>query len=81
MIDHALLIWGLDPSVYQPEIARTTFLKGRLLRTLGKPDKAEKLIEKATAYWKLAVGVSPMLQTDLPPKADDFDNLVTFWSR
>ena len=81
MIDHALLIWGLDPSVYQPEIARTTFLKGHLLRTLGKPDKGGNLIEKATAYWDLAAGVSPMLRTNVRPRSEDFDNLVTFWSR
>ena len=81
MIDHALLIWGLDPSVYQPEIARTTFLKGQLLRTLGKPEKAEKLIEKATVYWNLTTSFSPMRKTDLRPKSEDFDNLVTFWSR
>ncbi|KAF7509241.1 hypothetical protein GJ744_008301 [Endocarpon pusillum] len=58
MIDQALLIWGLDPKVYQPEIARTNFLKGQLLTTLGKHEKAEKLIEKATTFWSATVGFS-----------------------
>lgn len=51
MIDQALKTWGLDPSIYQPEIARTSFLKGNLLKTLGKDNRAEQLIEKATAIF------------------------------
>lgn len=81
MIDQALLIWNLDPSVYQPEIARTTFLKGLGLKILGKDEKAKKLIEQATAFWALTIGDSTLGETELQPCSEDFDNLVTFWSR
>ncbi len=81
MIEQALLIWGLDPSVYQPEIARTTFLQGRLLTILGKDEKAGRLIEKATAFWSATVGFSSFREKDSQPSPEDFDNLVTFWSR
>ena len=48
-IDRALGNWDLDPIFYQPEIARTTFLKGQLLEKLGKDKDAAPLIKKATA--------------------------------
>ena len=81
MIDQALLIWSLDPSVYQPEIARTNFLQGQLLKILGKDEKAEKLIEKATAFWSATAGFSSLRGKGSQPSPEDFDNLVTFWSR
>ena len=79
MIDQALKTWGLDPGIYQPEIARTTFLKGNLLRTLGKDNRAEQLIEKATAIF--LANASNVPETNMQPKSEDFDSLVTFWSR
>ncbi len=81
MIEQALLIWGLDPSVYQPEIARTTFLQGRLLTILGKDEQACKLIEKATAFWSTTDGSSSAGEKGSQPSPEDFDNLVAFWSR
>lgn len=79
MIDQALKTWGLDPGIYQPEIARTSFLKGNLLKTLGKDNRAEQLIEKATAIF--LANASNVPETNMQPNSEDFDNLVTFWSR
>ena len=79
MIDQALKTWGLDPGIYQPEIARTTFLKGNLLKILEKDNKAEQLIEKATAIFLAHASKAP--EPDTQPNSADFDNLVTFWSR
>lgn len=80
MINKALECWNYDPEVYKPEIARTTFLKAKLMRRLGKEQKAS-----------VALKVACRLRRDLVPLADDrdasllnfedFDVLVTFWSR
>ena len=79
MIDQALKIWGLDPKIYQPEIARTTFLKGTLLKILEKDGRAEQLVEEATTIFFARASKVP--ETDMRPTSEDFDNLVTFWSR
>lgn len=83
MIDQALETWGLDPGVYQPEIARTTYLKGQLLKVLKEDEEADRLIEKATAILTATAsyhGTSGS-QADALPSSKDFDSLVTFWSR
>ena len=40
MINGALDIWSVDPSVHSTEIARTTFLKGKLFEAAGKTQKS-----------------------------------------
>lgn len=40
MINRALCIWSVDPSAHKNEIARTTFIKGKLFEATGKTQKA-----------------------------------------
>jgi len=40
MINVALDIWSVDPTAHQNEIARTTFLEGKLFEATGKMQKA-----------------------------------------
>ena len=64
--------------MYKPELARTTFLKAKLLQSLGKDQKAavalkvsNRLRREITQTWKESADLT----------MDDFDKLVTFWSR
>lgn len=78
-INDALKVWSYDSDVYKPELARTTFLKKELLDKLGRTQEAA-----------VAMKVACRLRKDLVPqdtrdpsalKSEDFDKLVTFWSR
>lgn len=78
-VDRALVIWEYDPNVYKPEIARTSFLKAWLLEELGMDLKARVLYKRAYALRRELV---PALgKSDAELDDDDFDALVTFWSK
>lgn len=68
----------MDPNAHKPEIARTTFLKGKLFEASGKPQKASIALRVATRLWK------EITKKDRDVKSlamEDFDGLVAFWSR
>jgi hypothetical protein len=68
----------MDPNVHKSEIARTTFLKGKLFEASGKTQKASIALRVATRLWK------EITKKDRDVKSlamEDFDGLVAFWSR
>ncbi|CAG8930119.1 unnamed protein product [Penicillium salamii] len=78
MINGALDIWSVDPSAHKNEIARTTFLKGKLLSEMGKMQKAS-----------IALKVACRLRKEITKEdrdvngltTEDFDKIVAFWAR
>ncbi|KAI0100946.1 tetratricopeptide repeat domain-containing protein [Nemania sp. FL0031] len=79
MINEALKIWDYDASVYKPELARTTFLKARLLEQLGETQKANIAFQAAQ---RLRDDVVPNDKRDVRSlEPEDFDCLLAFWSR
>lgn len=78
MINGALDIWSVDPSVHKNEIARTTFLKGKLFEATGKTQKSS-----------IALRVACRLRKDITKEdrdvesltTEDFDEIVAFWAR
>ena len=79
LVEQALQVWNADKSVYQPEIARTTFLKAKIVYRLGRDHEASVLFNSAAKSWSLLAGRSMINYRDLVE--DDFTELVTFWSR
>ncbi|KAI5853292.1 hypothetical protein GGS23DRAFT_591200 [Durotheca rogersii] len=79
LIDQALKAWSVDTTVYAPEITRTTFLKGKVLLRQNK-DEAEQLIKIATRM-RSEIIPSAMVKEDGGLTEEDFDEIVTFWSR
>lgn len=78
LVEQALKVWSVDEKAYQPEIARTTFLKSKVLFASGKG-------EEATETASIARNLGHNLRQDVSDVAElaeeDFDHLVTFWSR
>lgn len=79
LIDQALKVWNADREIYKPEIARTTFLKSRLHRSLGQEDRAALLWKESAKLRAEIVGLGTDVREEL--QKSDFDKLVTFWSR
>ncbi|OQE22153.1 hypothetical protein PENFLA_c013G10931 [Penicillium flavigenum] len=77
-INGALEIWSVDPNAHKNEIARTTFLKGNLLATMGKMQKASIAFRVACRLRKEITKEDRDLKS-LTPK--DFDDIVAFWAR
>ena len=78
-IDDALKVWSYHPDIYKPELARTTFLKKGLLDKLGRTQEAAVAMKVACGLRKDMV---PQDTTDPSAlKGEEFDKLVTFWSR
>lgn len=78
MINDALEIWSVDSNAHKNEIARTTFLKGKLLSAMGKMQKAS-----------IAFRVACRLRKEITKEDRDlnsltmieFDEIVAFWAR
>lgn len=78
MINRALDIWSVDPAAHKNEIARTTFLKGKLFEATGKEQKAS-----------IALGIACRLRKEITKEdrdlksltLKDFDEIVAFWAR
>ncbi|OQD75303.1 hypothetical protein PENDEC_c007G00972 [Penicillium decumbens] len=78
MINAALDVWSVDPSAHKNEIARTTFLKGKLFEVTGKMRKAS-----------IAFRVACRLRKEITKEdrdmnsltTEDFDEIVAFWAR
>lgn len=78
MINWALDIWAVDPTAHKNEIARTTFLKGKLFETTGKAQKASIALRVACRLRK------EITKEDRDAKSlttKDFDEIVAFWAR
>lgn len=79
LIEQALKVWLVDPEVYRQEIARTTFLKSKVLRQKGDSGAALSHMRDAAAIRGSIMGQDTKDDDELTE--DDFDRLVTFWSR
>lgn len=78
IINESLETWSVDPNAHENEIARTTFLKGKLLSAIGKIQKASialrvvcRLRKKIT---KENLGLNSLT-------IEDSDEIVAFWAR
>ncbi|CAG8410489.1 unnamed protein product [Penicillium salamii] len=78
MINGALDIWSVDPSAHKNEIARTTFLKGKLLSEMGKMQKASIALKVACRLRKEITKEDRDVNT---LTTEDFDKIVAFWAR
>ncbi|XDG08250.1 hypothetical protein ABKA04_007865 [Annulohypoxylon sp. FPYF3050] len=78
-INQALKVWGVDPDKYAPEIARTSYLKAKVLYSSGQEDEGTRLFRTAASMRRKLTGDSSQGDRDL--NEEDFDKLVTFWSR
>ncbi|KAI5460821.1 tetratricopeptide repeat domain-containing protein [Mariannaea sp. PMI_226] len=77
-INKALEIWSVDPSAHKNEIARSTFLKGKLFEASGKTQKATIALRVAGRLRK------EITKEDRDVKSltkEDFDEIVAFWAR
>ncbi|KAJ5715180.1 uncharacterized protein N7483_012361 [Penicillium malachiteum] len=78
MINVALDIWSVDPSAHNNEIARSTFLKGKLFEVTGKTQKASIAFKVACRLRK------QITKEDRDANCltmQDFDEIVAFWAR
>ncbi|KAF2665940.1 tetratricopeptide repeat domain-containing protein [Microthyrium microscopicum] len=78
MINGALDIWSVDPNAHKNEIARTTFLKGKLFEATGKVQKASIALRVASRLRKEITKEDRDVKT-LTTK--DFDDIIAFWTR
>lgn len=78
MINEALDIWSVDPSAHKNEIARTTFLKGKLFEATGKMQKASIALKVA---WRLRKEITKDDRDVKTLNTKDFDDIVAFWAR
>lgn len=74
----ALDVWSIDPSAHKREIARTTFLKGKLLEATGKTQKAAVALRVACRLRKVITKEDRDIK-NLTTK--DFDEIAAFWAR
>ena len=78
VIDQALAIWNANRVVYKPEIARSSFLKAKILHHAGLLEDASSLFKEAANARRELAADKQKLDRDLVE--DDFNDLVTFWS-
>jgi predicted negative regulator of RcsB-dependent stress response len=78
MLNCALDIWAVDSNAHGNEIARSTFLKGKVLKTLGKKDEALAAFKYACKERRRITKEDRTLES---LKMEDFDRIVAFWSR
>jgi len=64
--------------MYRNEIARTSYLKSKVLETSGSVEQATQLRAEAIEIRSTILG-KPTTVENLTE--DDFDDLVTFWSK
>lgn len=78
MINAALEIWSIDPNAHKNEIARTTFLKGKLFEATDRMQKASVALKVACRLRK------EITKEDRDARSltmADFDEIVAFWAR
>lgn len=92
LIRQALTAWGLSPDRYANEVARTTFLQARLMREQNNETEylrlkfeAIRLLRQIWERWSPLGEVNQILSSrelgEGEETENDFDSLVTFWSR
>ncbi|KAM5481580.1 hypothetical protein McanCB56680_004116 [Microsporum canis] len=79
LIDQALKVYSLRESIYLPELARTTFLKAQFAMNSGDVLEAIELFKNAKDM-RSQIPDAPC-KPDASLREDDFDQLVTFFSR
>ncbi|CAI7670768.1 unnamed protein product [Penicillium pancosmium] len=77
-IDQALKNWSVDSATYAREISRTSYLKSKVLSEARQEDEARKLLREAASMRHKITGVE---RDGKDLREEDFDELVTFWSR
>ncbi|KAJ5363978.1 uncharacterized protein N7496_009691 [Penicillium cataractarum] len=77
-IDQALKNWSVDPEIYAPEIARTSFLKAKVLTEAGRENDAAKLFQEGAS---MRHKITKVWRDSKDLREEDFDELVTFWSK
>ncbi|EEQ29248.1 tetratricopeptide repeat domain-containing protein [Microsporum canis CBS 113480] len=78
MVNAALDIWSIDPSAHKNEIARTTFLKGKISEATGRAQKAAVALRVAC---RLRKEITKEDQDVKSLTMKDFDEVVAFWAR
>jgi hypothetical protein len=78
-VDQALEAWGSNEEAYRPELARTMFLRAKILWLLCDDDNAVNVFNDAVRRRKILV--PPPWKPDEELSEEDFDDLVTFWSK
>jgi hypothetical protein len=66
--------------VYRNEITRTSFLKAKVLARLGDNQSAAACFREAIAL-RTSILSASAAKADRDLVEDDFDQLVTFWSK
>ena len=79
LVEQALKVWDSDREVYRPEMARTTFLKAKVLYEGNNLKSATETFKEAANLRNKVKHAVAKSERDLVE--EDFDNLVTFWSR
>jgi hypothetical protein len=74
-----LKIWSANKAAYKPELARSSFLKAKILHRDGAREEAALLFKDAARSRRELSGDREKLDQDLSEV--DFDDLVTFWSK
>jgi hypothetical protein len=80
-VDQALKVWTVDEDKYAPEIARSSYLKSKVLFLADRVDEATTLFKFAASARRKLTGDHERGSGDFDLTEDDFDRLVTFWSR
>ncbi len=79
MLNAALECWTLNADIFQPELARTTWVKAKLLQELGESLKASLAFK---VVGRLRAKLVPDDRRDVRDlKDEDFDCLVGYRSR
>ena len=78
-MDQALSVWNADKTAYEPEIGRTSFLKAKVMYGLGDEQGAMVMLKQAAAMLKSLSPQETKGYKDLTEQ--DFDALITFWSK
>jgi len=79
MLNAALECWTLNADLFQPELARTTWVKAKLLDTLGETMKASVAFKVAG---RIRAKLAPGDRRNVRDLTDeDFDNLLEYRSR
>ncbi|KAF2426279.1 hypothetical protein EJ08DRAFT_593835 [Tothia fuscella] len=79
LVDQAIEIWSVNTKAYMPEIARTTFLRAKILFAKGVQDESIANRAKAVSDYR-TISRDWETEDDHITEAN-FDELVTFWSR
>ena len=78
LLDSALAYWTVDPEINKHQIARTNFLKAKVLDASGNSLKASAALKLAS---RLRQEITKERRDPASLTIDDFQSIVTFWFR